>query len=70
MSQKINDITNPNPETGAIDITIGTKVTHPIFGEGTITSLDEEKGRIWVDFRAGHKMFNYPGAFEQGYLNL
>ena len=69
-TSKINDITNPNPETGAIDITIGTKVTHPIFGEGTITSLDEEKGRIWVDFRAGHKMFNYPGAFEQGYLNL
>lgn len=62
--------TNLNSDTGAIDITVGTKVTHPIFGEGTITSLDEEKGRIWVDFRVGHKMFNYPGAFEQGYLNL
>ncbi|MCR4753218.1 MAG: GIY-YIG nuclease family protein [Candidatus Saccharibacteria bacterium] len=69
-TSKINDIANPNPETGAIDITIGTRVAHPIFGEGAVTSLDEEKGRIWVDFRAGHKMFNYPDAFEQGYLNL
>jgi len=69
-NSKIDNAVNPNPETGAIDITIGTKVAHPIFGEGTVTSLDEEKGRIWVDFRAGHKMFSYPDAFEQGYLNL
>ena len=69
-NQSNAEFVEANPETGAIDITIGTKVAHPIFGEGTVTSLDEEKGRIWVDFRAGHKMFSYPDAFEQGYLNL
>ncbi len=57
-----------DPETGAVNIEVGSKVHHPIFGDGTITSLDEIKGCIWVDFRAGHKMFKYPDAFEQGFL--
>jgi molybdopterin-guanine dinucleotide biosynthesis protein len=59
-----------NSETGAIEINVGTKVSHPIFGIGEITMLDENAGRIHVSFRSGDKMFNYPDAFEQGFLNL
>lgn len=57
-----------NPETGAVDIIVGSIVSHKIFGDGTITSIDEDNGRIWVEFKSGNKMFHYPDAFEQGYL--
>ena len=59
-----------NPETGAIDIAVGVIVNHAIFGQGTVSSVDEASGRIYVSFRSGNKMFNYPDAFEQGFLQL
>ena len=62
--------TDANPETGTVDITVGTKVGHPVFGEGEVTSIDEMRGYIYVSFRSGNKMFHYPDAFEQGFLNL
>lgn len=58
------------PETEAVEIGIGSMVKHQIFGIGKITALDEFAGRIWVKFRSGDKMFNYPDAFEQGFLSL
>ncbi len=65
-----NQTTDANPETGTVDITVGTKVGHPVFGEGEVTSIDEMRGYIYVSFRSGNKMFHYPDAFEQGFLNL
>ena len=59
-----------DPETGVIEIGVGSTVSHAIFGEGRVTALDESVGRIWVSFRSGNKMFSYPDAFEQGFLNL
>ncbi len=57
-------------ESNSVDIVVGTTVNHPIFGKGTIVQLDENNNYIHVDFRAGHKMFHYPDAFEQGYLTF
>ena len=65
-----NQTTDADPETGTVDITVGTKVGHPVFGEGEVTSIDEIRGYIYVSFRSGNKMFHYPDAFEQGFLNL
>ncbi|MBQ1372658.1 restriction endonuclease, partial [Candidatus Saccharibacteria bacterium] len=59
-----------NQETGTVDITVGTEVGSPFFGNGRVTSVDEARGYIYVSFRSGNKMFHYPDAFEQGFLTL
>lgn len=43
-------------------------VIHNKYGEGVITIITEEK--IYVDFNRSLRIFNYPDAFEKGFLKL
>lgn len=43
-----------------VDLNVGDKVSHKTFGDGTITSIDHEKGRVTIDFkRFGEKLLSY-----------
>lgn len=48
-------------------------VKHKKFGKGFVTSLNVSKGYIWVRFwegeNKGEKKFDFPAAFENGFLN-
>lgn len=57
------------PEPIAVDVSdvvAGAKVTHKAFGAGTVTSI--EKGLILISFGGMEKKFQFPGAFQQGFL--
>ena len=56
-------------------ITVGTKVMHRIFGEGTITKIDQKRTKIDVTFADGTKLFiieksSTSNAFTNGFLKL
>ena len=44
----------------------GTAVLHKAFGEGTVSKIDG--GVIYVVFDGVEKKFQFPGAFQQGFL--
>ena len=44
----------------------GSMVTHKAFGTGKVTTI--EKGVITVSFDGLEKKFQFPGAFQQGFL--
>ena len=44
----------------------GSMVTHKAFGTGKVTVI--EKGVITVSFDGLEKKFQFPGAFQQGFL--
>ena len=44
----------------------GSMVTHKAFGTGKVTAI--EKGVITVSFDGLEKKFQFPGAFQQGFL--
>ena len=46
----------------------GTPVKHKAFGNGKVKSI--EGTTIFVDFNGADKKFQFPGAFEQGFLKL
>ncbi len=46
----------------------GTPVKHKAFGNGIVKSI--EGTTIFVDFNGADKKFQFPGAFEQGFLKL
>ena len=48
------------------DITAGSAVVHKAFGAGVVQSID--KGLITVSFGGLEKKFQFPGAFQQGFL--
>lgn len=50
---------------------VGKKVVHKKFGVGEIAYVEEKdnKQKICVLFRSDTKYFNYPDAFEQGFLS-
>ena len=50
--------------------TVGAKVTHKTFGEGTIHKIDKAQKYIWVVFSGGEKKFLYPDAIQKGILKL
>lgn len=49
---------------------VGVPVNHKTFGKGTVTWIDKAQKHIRVKFNVGEKMFLFPDAFEQGYLNI
>jgi hypothetical protein len=56
----------PEPKP-SLDLKVGDFVSHPKFGKGKITSVED--GLIKVSFSSlGVKLFENPGAFDKGYL--
>lgn len=56
----------PVPKIDVSGIKEGVTVSHKAFGSGTVRKI--EKGLIEVDFNGVKKKFQFPGAFEQGFL--
>ena len=54
------------PQVDVSDITAGSAVVHKAFGAGVVQSID--KGFITVSFGGLEKKFQFPGAFQQGFL--
>ena len=48
------------------DIAPGVGVVHKAFGTGTVVSI--QKGMIVISFSGEEKKFQFPGAFQQGFL--
>lgn len=49
-----------------LDIRVGSKVTHKAFGEGLVLKIKD--GLITVDFNGAEKRFQFPTAFQNGFL--
>lgn len=49
-------------------IKVGDRVTHKTFGEGVITSMDGKYIRVKIGGK--ERMFAWPGAFEDGFLEI
>ena len=45
-------------------------VYHQTFGEGHVLEVDKSNARIRIHFSLGDKLFQYPMAFDKGYLFL
>lgn len=54
------------PQVDVSDITVGSAVVHKAFGAGVVQNID--KGFITVSFSGLEKKFQFPGAFQQGFL--
>ena len=54
------------PQVDVSDITVGSAVVHKAFGVGVVQNID--KGFITVSFGGLEKKFQFPGAFQQGFL--
>ncbi|MDR0852957.1 MAG: GIY-YIG nuclease family protein [Clostridiales Family XIII bacterium] len=54
------------PQIDLSNVKSGASVIHKSFGEGIVTKIGEEK--IYVSFGKAEKMFQYPSAFENGFL--
>ena len=60
----------PEPETLAAweQLQVGDAVTHKSFGPGEIMAIDDKY--LIVKFSDRESKFQYPGAFEKGYLSI
>ena len=64
-------ITTPPPKKKEIDtsnIKVGSVLQHKAFGQGTVKELNG--GRIIVTFDGIDKLFQFPGAVQQGFLSI
>ena len=51
-------------------VTVGTKVIHAKFGEGTVIKIDKRNAYVHVAFSVGEKTFGLYSAFKMGFLRL
>ena len=58
----------PVIEVDTSGVKAGTLVKHKAFGVGEVIGIDG--GRLVVIFKGEKKTFQFPGAFEQGFLSL
>jgi hypothetical protein len=56
------------PITGLSGVKAGAVVKHKMFGNGVVMKIDGDK--IYVAFGKAEKMFQFPSAFENGFLKL
>ena len=56
----------PAPQADVSGIVAGSAVKHKAFGNGIVQNID--KGLITVSFDGLEKRFQFPGAFQQGFL--
>lgn len=52
------------------DVSIDSKVSHKTLGIGTVDSIDYKTKHIIIRFSTGLKEFQYPTAFENGFLTI
>ena len=62
-------VTKPE-EVKLPSVNVGDKVRHKAFGIGTVCFMDKAQKKIRVRFGIGEKMFVYPNAFIDGFLQL
>ena len=72
LKNKPQVVTKPaEPEFIPPHVEVGTVVIHKMFGEGTISWIQQSKKYIYVKFAGkGDKTFVYPDAFKQGFLTV
>ena len=51
-------------------VTVGTKVIHAKFGEGTVIKIDKRSAYVHVAFSVGEKTFGLYNAFRMGFLKV
>lgn len=51
-------------------VTVGTKVIHAKFGEGTVIKIDKRSAYVHVAFSVGEKTFSLYSAFKMGFLKI
>ena len=51
-------------------VTVGTKVIHAKFGQGTVVKIDKRSAYIHVAFSVGEKTFGLYNAFKMGFLKI
>ena len=51
-------------------VTVGTKVIHAKFGEGTVVKIDKRSAYVHVAFSVGEKTFGLYNAFKMGFLKV
>ena len=56
----------PAPQADVSGVAVGSTVAHKAFGAGVVQSI--QKGVIAVSFGGLEKKFQFPGAFQQGFL--
>ena len=66
---------SPTPDKAEEDIdlsavTVGTKVIHAKFGEGTVVKIDKRSAYVHVAFSVGEKTFGLYNAFKMGFLKI
>lgn len=67
--KQATDQSAPAPARIKVDVSavkVGSGIVHKTFGEGTVLKMIDNK--IVVGFRAGEKTFQFPQAFDQGFL--
>ena len=72
---KTNDKMQQTPEKtesskNTIDVKVGSSVYHKLFKDGIVSKFNEEKTRISVKFSKGEKTFEFPKAFDNGFLKI
>ena len=66
---------SPTPDKAEEDIdlsavTVGTKVIHAKFDEGTVVKIDKRSAYVHVAFSVGEKTFGLYNAFKMGFLKI
>jgi hypothetical protein len=61
-------VQKPKVEIKIPDVKVGDEVRHKTFGIGTISFMDKAQKKLRVKFAAGEKVFVYPNAFIDGFL--
>ncbi|MGN0163091.1 MAG: restriction endonuclease, partial [Candidatus Ornithomonoglobus sp.] len=56
------------PQVDVSGVKVGITVKHKAFGEGVVKSIDNNM--ITVEFNGAKKNFQFPGAFNQGFLKI
>ena len=65
-----NDFVEKELEKMLAKVAVGAVVSHKKFGDGTITWIDDAKKYLRVKFVIGEKVFAFPNAFIQGFLEV
>ena len=66
------EVPEPEPEPESIfdvnSVVEQSIVFHNRFGKGTVTQI--ANGKIYIEFAGGQRIFQFPDAFDKGYLSL
>ena len=58
------------PEFDKDSVKVGVVVVHKAFGEGKVVDIDDEIIKVKFESYPAAKMFEFPGAFVNGFLTI